>query len=201
MARRLPRHRLLRAFVKSGTILERDAPQIEKRMMDPIRAKALNDHVLTHRGGRFIDKMTALITWLIRHRETILNILGFVIMFAEDGSPKLVDKDEYDAEQAKAEKEAAEKARKDGVTPDGEKVEDFLNPELGEPHDEVPVLVTNESVISREAAEKCMDELVKMNEDAGLYDLGANALSKEEFDEMSDDDLREYADYDLGSNG
>jgi hypothetical protein len=162
-------------------------------MMQVPRAKAMNALVLHQRGGRFIDKLTALIAWVVKHRETIMSILGFVVMFAEDGTPTLVDKDKWDKAQAEKDNEP-ERAETD-ETPNGETVEDFLNPELGEPHDEVPVLVTNESVVKREDAEKGLDKLVKLNEEMGLYDIGANevedgTLTKEEFDSMDDDELR-----------
>ena len=186
--KRIPKQKMYRGMMRAGLITKADLPKLESRLTDPTRAKKLQNLFAANRGARFVEKLAALAQWIFLHRETIMSILGFVVLFADNGTPRLVDKDEHEAKLAEeAEKAEAERTRRRGKrkpakkTPDGEKVEDFLD-------DEVPVLVTNESVISREAAEKCMDELVKMNEDAGLYD--ADATSK----------MTGLGRYDIGTN-
>lgn len=63
---------------------------INKRLDDPTRFRALNDLYHTEKGDRWVDRLRAWGEWLWKHREAIMRILGLVIMFADDGSERIV---------------------------------------------------------------------------------------------------------------
>lgn len=171
---------MYRGLLKAKMITPNDIPLLERKLAEKDSYKRLNMHFTQKRGHRWANRLQAFAAWLWQNREAILQILGLVIMFAEDGTPTLREEKELDPETAKQAKYNLGR-RAPTKTPDGEKVEDFT-----EPSDEVPTLVTNESVVPKEDAEKALDELVKINEEAGFYDIGLSA--DESLHEESDDD-------------
>ena len=174
--RRLPKQRLYRGLLKANMITEKDIPLIQRKLADFRKYQQLNVAFTENRGHRWANRLQAFARWLWENREAILRILGVVIMFADDGTPQLVDADELDAKTLKEAKQKLAKRKPMKYTPHGEKVEDFT-----EPSDEVPTLVTNESVVPKESVEKNLDELTKLNQGAGLYDIGIkNPLIKDE---------------------
>lgn len=157
---------MFRGLLKAKMITPADIPLIERKLAEKDTYKRLNVHFTQKRGHRWAEKLQAFASWLWQNREAILQILGVVIMFADDGTPTLKDEKELDQETlAKARYNLGRRAPT--KTPEGEKVEDFT--------DVVPKLVTNESVMKKEDAEKGLDELVKMNQEAGSYDIGLNS--------------------------
>jgi hypothetical protein len=198
--RRVPKTRILRGLVNSGLIQAKHAPQVLKRLEQPHRANELNKLFLAHKGNRFVDKLQALCQWLFLHRETIMSILGFVVMFADDGTPlELVDAETHA-------KQEAEKAEATDKTPDGEDVYDFITKEEIESNEqynlglvmaeaveadaasnEVPDLGVGENLISREAVEKGLAELVELNQDMGLYDIGQVSIDRADTEDDVDE--------------
>ncbi|MCP4897558.1 MAG: hypothetical protein GY906_11350 [bacterium] len=157
--KRIPRNRLLRGLIQSGVATKDDIPEIERRLRDFKTAQAVNRFYYKNRGVRVIERLKLLADWIWKHREGILEILGFVIMFAEDGRPMLRDKAEVEAEElervkkekALAKRKAAadrKKAEAVSETPDGEKVEDFTS------------------------REEVLDELTTESERKRMYDIG-----------------------------
>jgi hypothetical protein len=112
-----------------------------------------------------------------------MSILGLIVMFADDGTPiGVVDKDEYEAEKAKG------PAVKE--TPDGEKVEDFLELDEEEVDEDEWFDIEDEwdddepedfdaAFINTEKRVKALDEMVRTNQETGQYDIGINPLVKD----------------------
>lgn len=150
--RRLPKARLYRGLLKAKMITEKDIPLIQRKLADFKKYQQLNVAFTNNRGHRWANRLQSFARWLWENREVILQILGLVIMFAEDGTPRVVDADELDAETLKEAKQKLAKRKPMKYTPHGEKVEDFL------------------------------DEEVQRNQDSGQYDIGLqdNPLIKHE---------------------
>lgn len=151
--RALPKQRFYRGLMTAGLITKKDIPLIERKMREGNRYQQLNVHFTQNRGSRWASKLQAFAKWLYMHREVILQILGIVIMFADDGRPVLRCADEVAREEeakAKAKAKAKPKRKKKVATktPDGEPVEDFVN------------------------REEVLDELTAESQKLGLYDLG-----------------------------
>lgn len=150
--RRLPKARLYRGLLKAKMITEKDIPLIQRKLADFKKYQQLNVAFTNNRGHRWANRLQSFARWLWENREVILQILGLVIMFAEDGTPRVVDADELDAETLKEAKQKLAKRKPMKYTPHGERVEDFL------------------------------DEEVQRNQDSGQYDIGLqdNPLIKRE---------------------
>jgi len=147
--RRLPKQRFYRGLLKANLITRADIPLIERKLKEKDRYQKLNVHFTENRGHRWAEKLQAFAKWLFNHREIILQILGLVIMFADDGRPMLRDADEVAKEEAEKAKAKPKRKRKPAKkTPDGEPVEDFVN------------------------REEVLDELTAESQKLGLYDLG-----------------------------
>lgn len=155
--------------MKANMATPKDIPLIERKLADFKRYQQLNVTFTNNRGHRWANRLQSFARWLWENREAILQILGLVIMFAEDGTPIVKEESELDPDTLKQAKQNLAKRKPTKFTPHGEKVEDFT-----EPSDEVPTLVTNESVVPKESVEKNLDELTKLNQEAGLYDVGLN---------------------------
>ncbi len=97
MARRVPRQKMYRAMLRGGLITQKDVPLLDRRMTDVARAKNLQNLFARNRGARFVDRLAALISWVMKHKSEIFRILGLVVLFAEDGTPYLVDEDSDEA--------------------------------------------------------------------------------------------------------
>lgn len=121
--RRIPKQRLLRGLLRGGLIQKTDIPLIEERLKETRRYHNLNTFFSKQRGHRWSERLQNFIAWLWKHREAILQILGLVIMFADDGTP-YAEKEEV-AKAKEAEKAKPKRKRRPKKTPDGEKVEDF----------------------------------------------------------------------------
>lgn len=133
--RRLRKHTMYRGLLSAKMITREDIPVLERRLLEVDRYTELNKMFTINRGHRFIDKMRAFGKWLYTHREEIFRILGIVVMLMDDGTEKLMTVE--DAEKLEASrkpkpkrKRKPKKAQPVEETPDGEKVYDFVMPEV-----------------------------------------------------------------------
>lgn len=166
--RRLPKQRFLRGLLKSNMITEKDIPLIERKMADFKRYQQLNVAFTNARGHRWAGRLQAFANWLWENREIILQILGLVIMFADDGTPTVRDESELDEETLKSAKQNLAKRKPTKFTPSGEKVEDFTS----EPE--------------KTDSEKALDTLTAEAQEQGFYDIGLNPTELHETKEADD---------------
>jgi len=112
--KRLPPARLYRGLLRAKLMEKSDLKTFEDRLKDPAVYRQVNEFYTSHKGHKWIGKVKMFADWLWKYREEILQILGFVIMFAEDGRPMLRDKAEVEAEElARVKKEKALAKRKE----------------------------------------------------------------------------------------
>jgi hypothetical protein len=147
--RRLPKARFFRGLLAAKMATERDIPLIRRKLADFRRYQSLNVEFTNNRGHRWANRLQSFANWLWENREAILRILGLVIMFADDGTPRVVDADELDEETLKRARQNLAKRKPTKVTPHGEKVEDFTETSP-------------------------LDEITSDAQEAGLYDIGLN---------------------------
>lgn len=187
--RRLPKPRLIRAMIRKGMISRYDKEGIkliEQRLAEHDTYWAANRLYHERRGNKIVDRFRSWMMWVWKHREAIMQVLGIIIMFADDGTPVVQDAREKpeDKKDEKTTKVVVETVHgvKDEVevpktTPDGEPVEDFVEDTDGEAReegneeveaegqvDEVPTLVTNESVVPRDYNIGSTSRLHELNE-------------------------------------
>jgi hypothetical protein len=110
-------------------ITPKDIPLLERKLADFKKYQQLNVAFTNNRGHRWANRLQAFARWLWENREIILQILGVIIMFADDGTPIVVDESELDAKTLKEAKQNLAKRKPTKYTPHGEKVEDFTEPE------------------------------------------------------------------------
>lgn len=137
-------------MVRSGMLRVEDLPLVEERLADINRYREVNTHFTKARGHKWVNRLQSFIKWLWENQETILKILGIVIMFADDGTPYARKEEDVAAEKAEAEKKKKPRKKKPAPkkTPDGEKVIDFTS------------------------REEVLDELTSEAQELGLYDVG-----------------------------
>jgi hypothetical protein len=134
-----------------------DIPLLERKLADFKKYQLLNVEFTNKRGHRWANRLQSFARWLWENREIILQILGVVIMFAEDGTPIVVEEEKLDEKTLKEAKQNLAKRKPTKYTPHGEKVEDFTD-------------------------EEALDEISKINQETRQYDLGLedNPLLKPE---------------------
>lgn len=135
---------------------EKDIDLINRKMANADNYKRLNLMFTQQRGHRWVNRLQTFAKWLWENREAILQILGLVIMFAEDGTPTVKDvKDfENDGEKLREIKQNLSKRKPTKLTPHGEKVEDFVDP------------------VAEAKRMEAMETLTSEAQEAGLYDIG-----------------------------
>lgn len=175
--RRLPKQRLYRGLLAAKMITQKDIPLLERKMAEANRYQQLNVRFTEKRGQRWANRLQSFARWLWENREAILQILGVVIMFAEDGTPTVKEESELSPETVTEAKRNLSK-RKPTKTPHGEKVEDFTEEKPKPRRKRKPKVVKTES-------EKALDTLTAEAQEQGFYDLGLadNPLYKEEKDD------------------
>ncbi len=110
-------------MVRSGMLRVEDLPLVEERLADINRYREVNTHFTKARGHKWVNRLQSFIKWLWENQETILKILGIVIMFADDGTPYARKEEDVAAEKKKKPRKKKKPAPK--TTPDGEEVIDF----------------------------------------------------------------------------
>jgi hypothetical protein len=162
--------------MSAGMITAKDIPLIERKMGEKMNYKLLNAHFTEQRGQRWANRLQAFAKWLWANREAILQILGIVIMFAEDGTPTVKDANELDGETVKQAR-ANLSQKKPMKTPHGEKVEDFTE-EKPKPKRKRK----SKPKVEKMDSETALDTLTAEAQEQGFYDLGLseNPLHKEE---------------------
>lgn len=124
MSKRLPRPKLLRGLIKRNIIRHDDASVqlINSKLDDPVVYRQLNEYYSQNGGKRWVNRFKVWADWLFKNREAIFQILGLVIMFADDGSPVVRDVKDVEAEQAKTDDtvtvETVHSVKEDVVVPD-----------------------------------------------------------------------------------
>ena len=141
---------------------------IEGQLLKAKNRQQLDRFYTVKRGNRIIDRFKAFCDWLWLHRESILEILGIVIMFADDGQPIGVQLKE-DVEKEKAERVTE--------TPNGEKVEDFLELDEEDKDEDEWFDIADEW---EDDDEDPLDEMTRISQETGQYDLGINPLVSDE---------------------
>jgi hypothetical protein len=117
-------------------ISKADIAVLERAMSDDNKAKELNKVYTINRGHRFVEKLKMFGKWLYTHREEIFRILGVVVMLMDDGTERLMTTEDAEKLEAsrkpKPKKKPKKKVKPVEETPDGEKVYDFLTPDVAE---------------------------------------------------------------------
>lgn len=174
--RRLPKQRFYRGLLAAKMITPKDVPLIERKMAEAGRYQQLNVTYTAQRGQRWEGRLQAFAKWLWANRDAILQVLGIIIMFAEDGTPIVREEKDLDPDTLKLAKQNLVKRKH---TPYGEKVEDFTEekpkPKRKRKSKPKPKVEETES-------ETALDTLTAEAQEQGFYDLGLadNPLHKEE---------------------
>jgi len=130
--RRLRKQQMYRGMLSAKMISKADIAVLERAMADDNKALALNRVYTINRGHRFLNRLKHFGKWLYTHREEIFRILGVVVMLMDDGTERLMTVE--DAEKLEASRKPKPKRKKKvkpvEETPNGEKVYDFLTPDV-----------------------------------------------------------------------
>jgi len=134
--RRLRKQQMYRGMLSAKMISKADIAVLERAMSDDNKAKELNKVYTINRGHRFVEKLKMFGKWLYTHREEIFRILGVVVMLMDDGTERLMTTEDAEKLEAsrkpKPKKKPKKKVKPVEETPDGEKVYDFLTPDVAE---------------------------------------------------------------------
>lgn len=169
--RRLPKQRFFRGLMTAKMATPNDIDLIQRKMADANRYKLLNVMFTQKRGHRWAGRLQAFAKWLWENREAILQILGIVIMFAEDGTPIVKDEKDFTPEELKQVKQNLSKRIPTKLTPHGEKVEDFTEPSESVVKKEETPLLDKVEAYTKKVREEASEETVRQVS----YDIGLNS--------------------------
>lgn len=136
--KRIKKTRFLKGMLNAGLITMKDVPEIERRLGDYKTGEAINRHYWKNNGWRVVEKIKNFGKWLWQHREEILRILGIIVMFADDGTPTIHDKDDWEKKNGVDNKDGKKTRLPDpeDEVPPPDEVEDFTDEEPAEEEEE-----------------------------------------------------------------
>ena len=80
----LPKQRIYRAMVRSGVIHENQIPHVNRKLNYDRDTQKQFLHLWRSKKGRLYPGMRGLIKWMKLHQEAILQILGLIILLADE---------------------------------------------------------------------------------------------------------------------
>ena len=80
----LPKQRIYRALVKSGTCKPEHLKEIDRKLNYDREVQQEFLRFYRKRKGRLFTGLRSLVNWVIMHREEIMTILGIAVMFLDE---------------------------------------------------------------------------------------------------------------------
>lgn len=135
---KVPKQRLYRAIYKSGLANQEQLKVINRKLGNDNKAQQRFLEVWrVNLGHRFIGSLNSFARWVVDHWDEIKIALGIVALFLDE-----------EPENKKVEKKIG--------------VPDYVAPPKPKKSDDVPVIVTNESIIPREVVESDVAKMAEL---------------------------------------
>lgn len=80
----LPKQRIYRALVKSGTYTPEQLKEVDRKLNYDKEVQKNFLRFWRKRKGRLFTGLRSLVNWIIMHREEIMTILGIAVMFLDE---------------------------------------------------------------------------------------------------------------------